>query len=96
MRSKKASGLDFQAIYKEMVNFKSVPEAKHFFDLLLTEREINDMVRRFQVLKMLERGKTYQEIQEVLKMSPATISRLSIGFGYGESELNRKMINTNP
>jgi TrpR-related protein YerC/YecD len=71
---------------KEMIGYlshKSSTEIECVFDAILTPREINDMARRLKILKLLESGKTYSDIQMELGVSSEMISRVSSKIGYG-------------
>jgi TrpR-related protein YerC/YecD len=71
---------------EEIISFlaqKSALEIEEVFDATLTPREINDMARRFKILKLLEEGKTYADIQMGLGVSTEMISRVSGKIGYG-------------
>lgn len=88
---------EIKQMLKEVAKANSVEEVSRLFDRILTSRELNDMGRRLKVLRMLEEGKTYLEIQEAVKVSPSIISRVGnkIGFGFRRSSKNIKKVVVN-
>lgn len=58
-------------------------EVGALFDAILTPREINDMAKRLKIIELLNKGETYTEIQQTLRVSPVIISRVSNKIGYG-------------
>jgi TrpR-related protein YerC/YecD len=53
------------------------------FDVILTPREINDMARRYKIIRMLDEGCSYGEITRALGVSTVMISKVSSKIGYG-------------
>ncbi|MCX6811627.1 MAG: Trp family transcriptional regulator [Candidatus Berkelbacteria bacterium] len=47
-----------------------------FFKDLMSSAEIKDLSRRFLASKLLKRGKTYQEIRDLMGMSEGTINKV--------------------
>jgi TrpR-related protein YerC/YecD len=43
---------------------------------LMSSSEIRDLARRLKAARLLYEGKTYQEIEEMLGMSPITINKI--------------------
>ncbi|RJO61457.1 hypothetical protein C4544_03010 [candidate division WS5 bacterium] len=66
-----------------LVEAKTDTEVELIFDRILTTREINDVARRYKVLKMIEEGKSYADIMTETGMSSSVICRLSAKCGYG-------------
>lgn len=65
---------DIISILSELKNKR---EIFNFLRDLLTEKEIIEFSRRFQVAKMLEEKVVYSEIEDKTKMSSTTIARIS-------------------
>lgn len=55
---------------------KSNKQLKNFLDGLLSVNEKKLIIKRLTALAMIKAGKTYKEIEEVLWISPSTISAL--------------------
>lgn len=64
-------------------------ELEKFFDRILTPREINDIARRLEALRMLKDGKSYADITTSLGLSPIIIARLSNKLGYGFRKIEK-------
>src|SRR3989344_7126426 len=74
---------DVQGVIKLLLSCKNEKEIELIFDRVLTPREINDIGRRYKVLKMIDEGKTFTEILMETKMSSKTISRIGAKCGFG-------------
>lgn len=74
---------------------KSSREVEIIFDRIMTTREINDIARRYMVLRMLEDGKSYADIILKTGISSSVICRLSskCGFGFQKSSGLKKQKN---
>ena len=66
-------------------------EVFNFLRDLLSEKEIIEFSRRFEVAKMLEKKISYTKIEEKTKMSSTTIARVS-KFLKGDNEGYKKAI----
>jgi len=66
-----------------LVRSSKAEEVELIFDRVLTTREINDIGRRYRVLKMIEDGRSYTDIIMETGMSTTAISRLSAKCGFG-------------
>jgi uncharacterized protein YerC len=72
----------------EFKKASSLEGLNKFFDKFMTPSEKVLFVRRFTVMKLLERGNTYKEISELLEISSGTISNIRdimAGRGYGKN-----------
>ncbi len=80
-------------LYRAILSLQNEDEARRFFRDLLTEKEIEEFSRRFQVAKMLEKKVSYVKIEEKTGMSSTTIARISKflngAFGGYQLILNR-------
>lgn len=72
-----------RALFEAILQLQNVEECTAFFDDLCTIKEIHDLAQRFEVAKMLDAGKSYQEISGVTGASTATISRVCKALLYG-------------
>ncbi|MDD2786348.1 MAG: YerC/YecD family TrpR-related protein [Patescibacteria group bacterium] len=64
-------------LYKIILSLKSLREAELFFHDLLTPEEIEDFAKRWQVVKMLNAGMSYADIQKATSLSSTTVARTS-------------------
>lgn len=62
-------------ISKEITKLKDEKEVKKFLFELLTESEISDLSKRWQILKMLNLGFTQRQIAKELNVSLCKITR---------------------
>lgn len=67
---KEILGLLFQLV----ADIKNLEEAKIFLEDLLSKSEIKAIAKRLAIAHYLERGRSYQNIKENLKVSSATIA----------------------
>ena len=73
-------------MYDETSQISSPDDADAFLNKFLTGAEKDLVLRRAAVIKLLEDGKKYREIKEILKISKATISNtkdILSGRNYG-------------
>jgi len=67
----------FDDIISVLSKINNKTEVFDFLRDLLSENEILEFSRRFEVAKMLEEKKSYSEIEQKTKMSSTTIARIS-------------------
>lgn len=70
-------------LFDAILSLENREECEAFFDDLCTIKEIQDMAQRFQVARLLNTGKSYNEISSVTGASTTTITRVSKCFNYG-------------
>ena len=70
-------------LFNAILALKSAEECEAFFEDLCTIKEIQDLSQRFQVAKMLNEKKNYQDISKATGASTATISRVNKCLMYG-------------
>jgi TrpR-related protein YerC/YecD len=58
-------------------------ECYRFLEDLCTINEMKSLSQRFQVARMLQKGRTYQQIEQETGASTATISRVKRYLNYG-------------
>lgn len=69
----------FEAVQK----IKSTDEATRFFRDLLTIAELKEFANRWQVVKLLYQGMTYETIAKRLMISTATVTRVAHWLHHG-------------
>ena len=70
--------------YTAVLKLKTEDECRAFFDDVCTIKELQDLIQRFQVALMLDRGMNYMEISRETSVSSATISRVNRCLVYGD------------
>ena len=83
-------------LYQAILSLKNKSEAKKFFRDLLTEQEILEFSKRWQVAQMLENKVPYSFIEKRTGLSSTTIARISrwLNKGKGGYKLMLKKINS--
>jgi len=64
-------------LFEAVLALKNIEEAKSFFRDLLTESEIKEFSKRWQVAQMLNQGISYSIIEDETGLSSTTIARIS-------------------
>lgn len=78
----KQEELDF--LYNSILKIETLEECKNFFADLCSIQEINEMMQRILVAKMLKEKNVYSQITKETGASTATISRVSRSLNYGK------------
>lgn len=76
-------GEELDEFFELFLVLETVEECYSFFDDLCTVNEINAMLQRFRVAKMLYNGNTYSQIEAETGASTATISRTKRSLYHG-------------
>ena len=84
MKRAKINNKDLEELYKAILELQSVDECKKFFRDLCTLSEINSIVERFKVVKMVNKDIPYREISKKVGSSTATITRVAHWLHHGE------------
>jgi TrpR-related protein YerC/YecD len=71
-------------LIKAILALKSIKEAKRFFRDLLTQQEIIEFGKRWQVAQMLSKRIPYPLIRKETGLSPTTIARVSKWLNRGK------------
>ena len=66
-----------------IVNLKTKKDCYDFFEDVCTIKEILDMSKRLEAAKLLNSGLGYKEVMDKVKLSSATLSRVSKSLNYG-------------
>lgn len=67
----------FSLFWKSLSRLNSSEQAADFFSDLLSQTEKTMLVKRYFIAIFLTQNKSYQEINEVLKVSPSTINTVA-------------------
>lgn len=82
-------------LFKSILKLRNIGETKRFFRDLLTEEEIIEFGKRWQVAKMLNEKIPYEKIEKKTGLSSRTVARISrwLNQGMGGYKLMLKKIN---
>lgn len=73
-------------LYQVVADIRNQSEAATFIDEILTSAEKEAIAKRLAVARQLEKGDSYEEIKQALKVSSATVAgiadQLKTGCGY--------------
>lgn len=69
--------------FRAILSLENPDECYKFFEDLCTIKELQAMIQRFNVAKMLSEGMLYSEIVAQTGASTATISRVNRSLAYG-------------
>ncbi len=70
-------------LFRAVLQLRTVEECYRFFEDVCTIGEVKALAQRFAVARMLDQGKTYEEIEAETGASSATISRVRRFLSYG-------------
>ena len=71
-------------MYEAVLTLRTVEECVDFFDDLCSVTELRAIEQRYQVARLLNEGRIYNEILEQTGASSATISRVNRSLLYGK------------
>ncbi len=66
-----------EMLLRAILSLRHMGEAKRFFRDLLTDDEIDMLVRRWKVVSMLASGDSYRRIEQETSMSSRTVARIA-------------------
>lgn len=72
-----------ERLFTAVLSLETKEECHQFFDDLCTVGEVESLVQRLEVARMLQEGFTYQDIETETGASTATISRVKRCFHDG-------------
>ena len=76
------------ALYRLILQLKTVEDCRELFDDLCTVKEIEKMAERVYAAQLLMEGKTYNQVMGEADISSATLSRVSRCVQYGSGYKN--------
>ena len=74
---------DSDALFTAILALDSVAEAEAFFRDLNTRRELEEMIQRWAVVRLLAQGLPYREVAAQAGCSTATITRINEWLQHG-------------
>lgn len=66
-----------KSLFKTMLGLKTIREAERFFRDLCTAEELRAMSERWEIAQMLEKGISYRDIADNLRVSTTTVARVA-------------------
>lgn len=93
MMIKKEQNAELDYLCRAIVTIESIDECRDFLDDVCTIKEIESIAQRLTVAKLLNNGKTFNEIVEETGASTATISRVNkcLNYGTGYKQILEKL-----
>ena len=76
-------GRDSDELFRAILSLEDVAEAERFFRDLCTRRELEEMISRWAVVRLLATGKSYREIHDATGVSTATVTRINQWLRHG-------------
>ncbi|MBR2614142.1 MAG: TrpR YerC/YecD [Clostridia bacterium] len=73
----------FDSFFEAILKLKSIEDCRLFFEDICTIKELEGILQRLEVAKLLKEKKNYQEISKITGASTATISRVNKCLVYG-------------
>ena len=73
---KKLKAKDINKLYDAIVSIEERKECEEFLRDLLTETELNEVATRWLVARLLNKGTTYIEIENITGLSSTTVARV--------------------
>lgn len=73
---KKLKALEINKLYDAIVSIEERKECEEFLRDLLTKTELNEVATRWLVARLLNKGTTYIEIENITGLSSTTVARV--------------------
>ena len=70
-------------LFAAILSLTDVAEAERFFRDLCTRRELEEMISRWRVVRLLAAGMSYREIHDRTGVATATITRINQWLRHG-------------
>lgn len=80
-----------------LIKIKNKDELNNFIDDFLSPIEKTVLAKRLAIAVLIAKGNDYSEIYEVLKVTPGTISKVSLKMKYGNGAIKKvanKIVNS--
>lgn len=79
----KKTSVQVQKFYQAVLSLQTEAECANFFDDICSIQELEAIIQRFEVARLLAAGKSYIEINQATGASTATICRVSKCLNHG-------------
>lgn len=70
-------------LFRAVLSLEDIAEAERFFRDLCTRRELDEMISRWAVVRLLAVGLSYREIHDAAGVSTATVTRINQWLRHG-------------
>jgi TrpR-related protein YerC/YecD len=80
----KKTNVQVQKFYQAVLSLQTESECANFFDDICSIQELEAIIQRFEVARLLAEGKSYIEINQMTGASTATICRVSKCLNHGD------------
>lgn len=77
----------FDLYVETLISLKNKEQLASFLDDFLSPTERIVYAKRLAIVVLLEKGNSYEEISQILRVTPSTISKMSTIIKYGNGEL---------
>lgn len=71
-------------LFESILALRTVKEAEDFFRDLCTVEELQEMADRWQIVDLLQQGKSYRAIAKQVNVSTTTVSRVAYWLNNGK------------
>lgn len=79
----------YSLLVDNLVGFRDKEEFNSFLDDFLSPIEKTILAKRLAIAVLIAKGNDYQNIREILKVTPGTISKMSLHMKYGNGAVRR-------
>lgn len=80
--SEQIQGRTYEVLNKVLAKLKSSKEVSEFLDEFLTPTEKIVLAKRISIGLLIKQGYRYDQIRKILRVTPATISRVAVMMRY--------------
>ncbi len=83
-----------RVLLDEIIGIKTIADLDKFLDKYITMDQKNLLIRRLAVINLINSGKKYREISELMEISDNTISNIKdimAGRGYGRNPKRKRI-----
>ncbi len=87
---------DTRTLLETIIRLETIDDAADFFRDLCTRKELEDLSRRWAVVRLLDQGIPYREIAERTGASTATVTRINQWLTHGTGGYRRALDRENP
>lgn len=74
---------DSDDLFRAILSLQDIAEAERFFRDLCTRRELDEMISRWAVARLLAAGLPYRQIHDTTGVSTATVTRINQWLRHG-------------
>ena len=79
----------YELLSNSLAKIKDKNEVNNFLDDFFSPTEKTVIAKRLAIAVLLSKGNDYQEIRQILKVTPVTISKMSLRMKYGNGSVKK-------